>query len=91
MAEQKLKPIKENYMRITFGYSEIYIMPYKAGVELINAFSMAERLKDEYNSFPRIDGIVEKDSPKFSILSREEYEAFKMNALLGIDTREQTE
>lgn len=76
------KDTPTNYMLIKFGYSNHIVLPYKAGVALLQTLEQAESMTDSYSN-PLIVPIG-KDDIFTSLLSGHEYRRHKMAALMGI-------
>lgn len=68
------------YAKIDFGYSSSYILPYKQGIELMSKFDGALEYNNSTYKCPKIQPI--KNSPSLSLLTREQYEEYRMNALI---------
>jgi len=81
---QAEKP-KENFMIVEINGLEL-VFPHKAGLDLLAAFANAERF-DGWSSSRRIVAI-ESRSIESKLLSRKEYEQYKMAALLNISFQE---
>lgn len=82
----KAEKPKENLMVIPFGYDHKIVVPYKDGVEIIEALANAA-LKEEYGELPHFTG-VERHHFNPTIMSREEYALIKIGALLKVDYKE---
>lgn len=78
---------KENFLVFTFGYDSKIVMPHKDGVALIACMANAEQLYDPYNGKHYI-GEMEKAKIQISQMSQEEYERYKIAALLDISMDE---
>ena len=78
--KEDLLKIPNMYAKISFGYSLKYVMPYEAGIAVMNAFKHAEALEQPYDGQATITPI--KDNPQLSFVSEEEYKKIKMEALL---------
>lgn len=78
---------KENYLVFTFGYNDKIVMPHKDGVALIACMANAEQLYDPYGGKHYI-GEMEKTKIQISQMSQEEYERYKIAALLDISLDE---
>jgi len=79
---QTKKP-KDNYMLIELSYDRKLIIPYKDAITLLSSLANAEQLNEHYNEPHRIVGL-ERDSFHSRIFSHEEYERYKIAALLNI-------
>lgn len=84
---QATKKAKENFLVFNFGYNMKVVLPHKEGMVLLSAFSNAEVLEEAYKQPPRI-GEMERDKLSISTLSAEEYDRYKIAALLGITPEE---
>lgn len=74
---------KEGYMLINFSYSNKLVLPHKAGVAFLESLALAEQLHEEYQKAHYI-GAVTRDFFTTTLLSRHEYEQYKMSALMGV-------
>ena len=83
----QVKKVKENFLLITFSYDLKLVLPYKDGVAFLNALANAEQLHDPYQ---KQHNIAELDRSKIAIspMSHEEYERYKIAALLNISVEE---
>ena len=79
---QTKKP-KDNYMLIEMAYDRKLLLPYKDAITLLSSLANAEQLNERYNEPHRIIGL-ERDSINTRIFSHEEYERYKIAALLNI-------
>lgn len=79
----KAEKPKDNFMIIEFRYDHKFVLPHKDGVALLASMANAERLQDGYNEPKRI---LELDRESISTrqFSRQEYERYKMAAILGV-------
>jgi hypothetical protein len=78
---------KENFMLLEFGYGPKFVLPYEKGVSVMAALTNAESLIDEYGSKKRIDACP-RDHIRSSIFSYQEYERYKLSALLNLTFEE---
>lgn len=78
---------KENFLVFTFGYNDKIVLPHKDGVALIACMANAEQLYDPYGGKHYI-GEMEKTKIQISQMSQEEYERYKIAALLDISLDE---
>lgn len=74
---------KEGYMLFNFSYSNKLVLPHKAGVVFLESLALAEQLHEEYQKAHYI-GAVDRDFFTTTLLSRHEYEQYKLSTLLGI-------
>lgn len=83
---QTKKP-KEGYMVIEFGYSNKLILPHKEGITLLTALNSAEHFEENYSS---VSHILPFDRTKLSasLMSAEEYQQYKIAALLNLPVRD---
>ena len=79
---QAKKP-KDNYMVITLAYDNKLIFPYKDGLAFLSALTNVERIREPYGEPHRIVEF-ERDSITTHIMSADEYERFKIAALLNV-------
>jgi hypothetical protein len=77
----------DNYLLVKFDYREHLVLPYKDGLAFMASLINAEMLNEDYSD-PKY--IYPMDRTKFetSILSRKEYEQFKIANLLGVSIDE---
>jgi len=78
------KPVEDNYMVISLGFSECLIVPYTAGKEIISALSTAEMYKNSWGSNASVEPISKSLEIKF--ISAEEYRESKMRYYLQGET-----
>ena len=81
------RKVKENYLLINLGYENKILLPYKDGIAFMSALSTAEQFNDPYN---KEHSISELDKDKITIkpMSQEEYERYKIAALLNMTVAE---
>ena len=79
---QAIKP-KENYLLCTISWGTKVVLPYKAGMALMEALGQAERLVEEYNKPPSIQPL-DRDRMHLGILSAQEYEQIRIAQLLKV-------
>ena len=84
-AKKKLEAskTKDNFLMIRINYDMKFVLPYKDGIAFLSAFANAEQLKEPYDKNHRIVPF-DPDSFTTQILSRQQYERYKIAALLGI-------
>lgn len=77
------KKARDNYLVVKIGYDIKLILPYKAGLAFMEAIGQAEKASKGYGT---IDRIVElpQDSLEISTLSAEDYDRYKIAALLNV-------
>ncbi len=80
---QASKKTKENFMLINVSYDYKIILPHKEGVAFIAAMALAEQLENGYSQKHCIKAI-DRDKMSVTFMSNEEYERFKIAALLGV-------
>lgn len=71
----------EPYIKICIDYSNIFVVPYKDGIKMIEALRDAERMSSNY-----LDATIEPvttDNLKIEILSKEQYNRHKLCTLLN--------
>jgi hypothetical protein len=78
---------KENFLVFTFGYDNKILLPHKDGVALIACMANAEQFYDPYNGKHYI-GELEKTKVTIAQMSQDEYERYKIAALLDISLEE---
>lgn len=81
------KPIEENYISFSIGYSASLIMPHKQGLELVKALACAEEFKDNYNGASQVAPISPKEI-HIKLVSAEEYREAKLRYYLEQGTEE---
>ena len=79
---QAKKP-KDNYLVIEISYDSNLILPYKEGIVFLTSLVNAEQLRTPYGEKHRIVPI-ERTAIKSYIMSAEEYEQYKIAALLDL-------
>jgi len=82
---QAEKP-KENFMAIEINGGLELVLPYKAGLDLMAAMGNAERF-DGWGSSKKIVP-VDSGYLQSKIMSRQQYEQYKMAALLNVSVQE---
>lgn len=80
---------KNNYMQIEYGWGNIYILPYLDGVAIQKHLINAESLNTDEYSFHKITPIVKDNSPKFTVISQQDYLKLKMRTLLKLTAPEE--
>lgn len=81
------KKQKDNFLVFHFGYDKKFILPHKDGIALIAALAQAEQLKEPYQQQHSIGGL-DRDAIITTALSHEEYEMYKISALMRISIGE---
>ena len=84
--EVRTKKVKENFLVIEFSYNKI-VLPYKEGMAFLSSLSTAEKLNDDYGGMKRIIPF-ERTLITTTLMSGEEYEQYKIAALLNISIDE---
>ena len=79
-----IDPVGANYIVIEFGYSQSYVLPFSEGKTLLSALEHAESIEERYDKPTLIKNIPLANSPKFRVISQEEYLKIKMDMLLGL-------
>ena len=79
---QAKKP-KDNFLVFQFGYDKKFILPHKDGIALIAALAQAEQIKEPYQQQHSIGGL-DRDAIITTAMSHEEYELYKISALMRI-------
>lgn len=78
-------PLKDNYIAIRFRYGEEVVFPWKAGIEVLNAFKQAEEIEADISyDMPRIK--PHKQSYDMKIIAYDEYVRMKMLTLFKIQS-----
>lgn len=80
---QAKKTRDPNFLVIHYNYDCKIVLPYDDGMNFVKSLEKAEMLRDSYNEQHRIEEI-EREQIRFWVMSREEYERYKIAALLGI-------
>ena len=83
---QSKKP-KDNFMVVTLSYNCKLLLPYKDGLLFMSALANAEQLGDEYGKPKRILPL-ERESLSSHLMSADEYETYKIAALLNVSPEE---
>ena len=83
----KAEKPKENFMLLKFGYDCHFVLPHKDGVAVLNGLASAERLEESYQKPKRITE-VSRDQIAVSSMSVQEYERYKIAALLHLSPDE---
>lgn len=83
LKEAKAAKPKENYCVVQLNYNTKYVLPHKDGVALLATLSTAEQLEDSYGNRNGIHGIEESHF-KLTLLSPQQYQRYKIAALLNI-------
>lgn len=85
----KAEKPKENFMVFSFdsSYNKRILLPYKDGAALLVLLANAELLDDRYGEPKRIVEL-ERDTCVISAFSHQEYERYKIAALLNISPDE---
>lgn len=78
---------KENFFLFRMGYDTTLVLPHSHGVAVLAALEYAELLAEPYGENKTISGI-DKETLRFSMMSRAEYEQIKIAALLGVSTKD---
>lgn len=83
-AVKKVKTAKprENYLLVRLGYDSSLVLPHSDGMALVAALSRAEKLIDRYSESKRITEL-ERDSIHVHTMSYQEYDRYKIAALLN--------
>lgn len=79
---QAKKP-KENYLLIQISYDTKIVLPYKDGLTFMASLAVAEQLTEHYEKPTRITGFV-RETITTRVLSFQEYERYKIAALLNV-------
>ncbi len=74
---------KENFLLVKLEYNKHLVLPHKAGLAFIEALGEAELLQTGYQEPHRIQGLA-RDTFEITHLSVEEYERYKIAALLNV-------
>ena len=85
----ELLKTKESFMVIEVDYSTKYVLKHSHGLKFLESLNGMECLKDPYKELITIVPLSES-YPKTWLISQEKYLEYKMNALLGIDTKLET-
>ena len=83
LKEVQSKVPKQNYLVMSFGYGNKYVLPYKDGMALMASMVNAEQLHEPYGEQHRITG-VERGAVETHVMSHDAYTRIKIAALLGI-------
>lgn len=80
---QAMKPVKEGYMVFKFDYNMKMLIPHKEGVALLACLASVEQIKHDYGDPGRILPI-DRDKIEVTLMSRKDYERYKMAGLLNL-------
>ena len=88
-AVKKVRAVKprENKMIVVFGYDTKLVINHSDGIALMNALANAELLDDGYGKPHRINPI-DRNKVTVNPLSSDEYDQYKIAALLNISLDE---
>lgn len=81
------KVVKKPYMVINFSYGLKVIMPYEKGIALLATMENVEEFDEAYSGVSRIRPI-DRSKLNASIMSSEEYQQYKVAALLNVPVTE---
>lgn len=70
-----------NFLVVKLAYDLSIVLPYEAGMQLLNSLQHAEALTERYSEDPRIDPLDTKDI-SFGLLSEHKYKDIKTAMLL---------
>jgi hypothetical protein len=76
-----------NYLKIELSYNLYLLLPYKAGVTLIECLNHAEEYEYHYSDNPVISPLKQNQF-KITPLSEEEYRNIKIANLMGVKLEE---
>lgn len=79
---QSLKA-KDNYLLCNVSWDIKLVLPFKAGLALMEALGQAEKLVEEYSKPPAIQPF-DRESISISVLSAKEYEQIRIAQLLKV-------
>ena len=74
---------RENFILVKLDYETQLVLPHKAGLAFVGAIAEAEMLHTPYSKPHRIQGL-EREKFQVTTLSCEDYERYKIAALLNI-------
>lgn len=77
------RKVKDNYLLVTMGYDNKILLPHKDGILFMTALANAEQFNDPYSKPPTITEMA-KDKIVLAPMSQEEYERYKIAALLNM-------
>lgn len=83
---QARKP-KGNFILFEIGYDNKLILPHADGIVFMNTLANAEQFNDPYNAKHSISEL-KREKIKVSTMSQDEYERYKIAALLNITVEE---
>ena len=83
LKEVQAKKPKENFMVITLGYDNKLVFPYKDGLAFMASLASVEKLSEPYSAPHRITEF-DRGAVTAHLMSAEEYERFKIAALLNV-------
>jgi hypothetical protein len=87
-AKKTVKALKraDNYFIIKLSYLRL-VLPYKAGIQFLEAINQAEKTEDSYGAINKLLPL-DKDDISIGILQAEEYSEIKMAQLMNISQAE---
>lgn len=74
-----------NYLKISFSYNYVIVLPYKEGMLLMQSLELAENYNADNYEHPKIESIDVNNTSNIltsEIISQEMYIKYKINALL---------
>lgn len=74
------QPTEENYLILSFGYSDSIVVPFSDGMKIVNALGKAETLKNNYSNGLSIEPI--KKDFEIKLIAASEYKEAKMRYYL---------
>jgi len=74
------KPLEENYVILSFGYSDSIIVPFKDGIQIVNVLAKADTIKNNYSAGYSVEPI--KKDFEVKLISSSEYKEAKMRYYL---------
>lgn len=86
----KAEKPKEGFLVFEFEYGRKFVIPHTAGTAILAALEYAEQLTKRYSEPSRIHE-VNPDAYSAKPMSRQEYERYKIAALLGLCSPDQVE
>lgn len=85
----RAEKLKDNYLllQISTDYNCRLLLPHKDAIALLDTLKNAEQLYEKYNETPRI-AEASRELVTTTVLSHQEYERFKIAALLNLSLDE---
>lgn len=80
--------VRSNLMKITFGYDNIIVLPYKDGIKLLECLERAEQFCRDKTYEDVVIKPIKKNGITSCAMSFDEYSKYKIAMLLNINYKE---